>query len=576
MKMKRAREEVPTRKTTRPFLAMDDAVRVAVSFRGAAHEVATSRGATLRSLGEALAQATGASVATLRVLHAGRALPLGDDAARTRTLADAGLPPASGRLLLLGASAAEVDAMHAAPLAAAAHAAHAREAPQEHAATVAARRRGRGAAAQPIRLPPGPHTFVAFRALPAPQGLTLTPSPAAALRLLHRLAADAGIAAVMAARRWRVGLLSEMPPEGKVGISESCVLGYNVNAGQEIALRLRTDDWRGFRRYERIRETLIHELAHMVHGPHDLRFKALNSELTVQAAVADWTRREGRTLAGGAADAWEAASWAEEEEEEDTSVMGQTARDSGKALGGHAPAASAHDAASAAAQRRAAAAEAARAEAAMAAEAARALAPADTQAPAMEHDATHADAPAAPPPLPAAPLLPPPVDDDAAVPMTTTTAAAADAAEADAEAVAAWSLADDADPELSRLAAAAEAARQRATSAAAALASGGADAADADTALHTVASVLRNVLEHPGAAQYRVLRRGNPAFEARAGRFPAAIELLRAAGFVEEAEPAASNDARRLRLARDDPGLLWLALSAVNDALEARRAVRAQ
>lgn len=47
-----------------------------------------------------------------------------------------------------------------------------------------------------------------------------------------------------------------------------CVLGYNVNRGQEVALRLRTDDWRGLRKYARIRETLIHELAHMVRGGH--------------------------------------------------------------------------------------------------------------------------------------------------------------------------------------------------------------------------------------------------------------------------------------------------------------------
>ncbi len=47
-----------------------------------------------------------------------------------------------------------------------------------------------------------------------------------------------------------------------------CVLGYNVNKGQEISLRLRTDDWRGFRKYARIRETLIHELAHMVGAQH--------------------------------------------------------------------------------------------------------------------------------------------------------------------------------------------------------------------------------------------------------------------------------------------------------------------
>lgn len=68
----------------------------------------------------------------------------------------------------------------------------------------------------------------------------------------------------MARYQWRVGLLSELPPQGKVGISPVCVLGLNVNRGQEIKLRLRTDDLRGFRKYDKIRETLIHELAHMV------------------------------------------------------------------------------------------------------------------------------------------------------------------------------------------------------------------------------------------------------------------------------------------------------------------------
>ena len=55
-----------------------------------------------------------------------------------------------------------------------------------------------------------------------------------------------------------------MPPEGKVGVSAVCILGVNINRGQEISLRLRTDDLKGFRRYESIRQTLCHELAHMV------------------------------------------------------------------------------------------------------------------------------------------------------------------------------------------------------------------------------------------------------------------------------------------------------------------------
>ena len=64
--------------------------------------------------------------------------------------------------------------------------------------------------------------------------------------------------------RWQVGCLSEMPPEGKVGVSAVCILGVNINRGQEISLRLRTDDLRGFRRYDSIRQTLCHELVHMV------------------------------------------------------------------------------------------------------------------------------------------------------------------------------------------------------------------------------------------------------------------------------------------------------------------------
>lgn len=117
-----------------------------------------------------------------------------------------------------------------------------------------------------------------------------------------------------------------------MGVSPVCILGVNINRGQEISLRLRTDDLRGgwllldsgergssgrvaagcgsrrtgtsmqrsrlhrlaanltlrtpslpllpgFRRYDRIKETLLHELAHMVWGEHDNSFKELNSQV---------------------------------------------------------------------------------------------------------------------------------------------------------------------------------------------------------------------------------------------------------------------------------------------------------
>ena len=56
-------------------------------------------------------------------------------------------------------------------------------------------------------------------------------------------------------------------------------MGFNRNRGQEIHLRLRTDDWCGLRPYEKVVEVLLHELTHNRFDEHDDDFKALNSEL---------------------------------------------------------------------------------------------------------------------------------------------------------------------------------------------------------------------------------------------------------------------------------------------------------
>ncbi|RLN70247.1 hypothetical protein BBJ28_00004274 [Nothophytophthora sp. Chile5] len=57
--------------------------------------------------------------------------------------------------------------------------------------------------------------------------------------------------AVQAEQQIRVGVLAEMPPDGKVGVDPVCVLGLNQNKGQKILLRLRTDDLLGFRKFLR-------------------------------------------------------------------------------------------------------------------------------------------------------------------------------------------------------------------------------------------------------------------------------------------------------------------------------------
>lgn len=134
----------------------------------------------------------------------------------------------------------------------------------------------------------GRHRFGAVETLPTAAGTT--PSRERARELLLALATDPGIVGVMDAHGWNVGKLCEMPPEGKVGVSASCVLGYNVNNGAEIHLRLRTDDWCGFRDYVTIRRTLLHELAHNVYSNHGKEFRELNSQLNVECQSFDWKR----------------------------------------------------------------------------------------------------------------------------------------------------------------------------------------------------------------------------------------------------------------------------------------------
>ncbi|GIL91008.1 hypothetical protein Vretifemale_18701 [Volvox reticuliferus] len=225
----------------------------------------------------------------------------------------------------------------------------------------AARRRQTARSGDNPQPPRAEYTFAAYEAWQRPG---LHPPPAEALKLLYRLANDPGIMGIMATHCYRVGLLSEMPPEGKVGISPMCILGVNINAGQEISLRLRTDDLKGFRKYERIRETLIHELAHMEFGEHDNNFKQLNSLLARECATINARFVGGHSLLAdnhdhflaSAAYAGGATSRRHSELDDPSllldgvgAVMAATARSSGKTLrqlakiSGHGAAAAAKD-----------------------------------------------------------------------------------------------------------------------------------------------------------------------------------------------------------------------------------------
>lgn len=148
-----------------------------------------------------------------------------------------------------------------------------------------------------IKLPQGPYIFCGFRTLQLP-GVELNPPPADAFKRMHMLASDPGIIAIMNKHRWRVGIMTELAPVGYVGVSPKCLLGFNKNQGEEISLRLRTDDLKGFRKYQSIKKTLLHELAHMVYTEHDENFYALDSQLNKEAESLDWTKSRGHTLNG--------------------------------------------------------------------------------------------------------------------------------------------------------------------------------------------------------------------------------------------------------------------------------------
>eukprot|EP01041_Mallomonas_annulata_P004627 gene4627-9187_t len=115
-------------------------------------------------------------------------------------------------------------------------------------------------------------------------------------RILHELANDPGILAILKKHKWSVGSLCELYPEGYVGVSEVCVMGLNENAGQRILLRLRTDDLQGFRKHLSIRKCLYHELAHNVHSDHDDNFYILMRQIEKEASELDWRASRGRVV----------------------------------------------------------------------------------------------------------------------------------------------------------------------------------------------------------------------------------------------------------------------------------------
>jgi len=240
-----------------------------VKYQGVEHRLTLSFGScTLADLGEHLQELTATHFSTQKLIgpHIKGTLKLSDHP--SESLNEAGVLPGKP-YTLIGSSMDAVRSVQSA-----------KELPRMRGFEEETQRETQRRKITPSALKP-PDIEFSFGRYEVLQG-ALHPPPDGAMKLLYRLANDAGIIGIMQKRKWKVGLLSEMSPKGKVGVSRVCVLGYNVNKGQEISLRLRTDDKKGFRKYAVIRQTLIHELTHMVWSDHDDNFKRLNSQLQAE------------------------------------------------------------------------------------------------------------------------------------------------------------------------------------------------------------------------------------------------------------------------------------------------------
>eukprot|EP00756_Hemistasia_phaeocysticola_P000012 Hpha_TRINITY_DN10010_c0_g1::TRINITY_DN10010_c0_g1_i1::g.83951::m.83951 len=126
--------------------------------------------------------------------------------------------------------------------------------------------------------------------------LEILPLPRAgeALDFLTRLASDAGVVGVLEKHRWNIGALLELDP------TRIALAGLNENRGQRILVRLRHPPPQHdvFVAYSDARDTLIHELTHCVHGPHNADFWALYRQLSKECRAMDW-RRGGQRVGGG-------------------------------------------------------------------------------------------------------------------------------------------------------------------------------------------------------------------------------------------------------------------------------------
>jgi len=102
---------------------------------------------------------------------------------------------------------------------------------------------------------------------------------------LNRLASDPAILHVCHLHGYKVGTLTELLPH-----EHPELLGLNINMGDTILLRIRTDAADGLRDYKTTRRVLIHKLCHIEIAGHPPEFNALNSQLNREVEAFEHNR----------------------------------------------------------------------------------------------------------------------------------------------------------------------------------------------------------------------------------------------------------------------------------------------
>ncbi|KAK7305234.1 hypothetical protein VNO77_43136 [Canavalia gladiata] len=104
------------------------------------------------------------------------------------------------------------------------------------------------------------------------KALKRKPGAEEATKMLEKIAKQ--VQPIMSKHKWRVKVLSEFCP------NNPALLGLNVGAGIHVKLRLRRPnrDW-DFYSFDKVLDTMLHELCHNAHGPHNASFYKLWDEL---------------------------------------------------------------------------------------------------------------------------------------------------------------------------------------------------------------------------------------------------------------------------------------------------------